>query len=39
VLGLGPFYLFVLKDRLPVRLMRAGLDPWLSVMSTNVAIG
>ena len=38
LLGLGPFYLFVLKHRLPVRLMRAGRDPWLSVMSTNLAI-
>jgi omega-6 fatty acid desaturase (delta-12 desaturase) len=38
VLGLGPFYLFVLKHRLPVRLMRAGKDPWLSVMTTNLAI-
>ena len=38
VLGLGPFYLFVLQHRLPVRLMRAGREPWLSVMSTNLAI-
>ena len=38
VLGVGPFYLFVLKHRLPVRLMNAGRDPWISVMSTNLAI-
>ena len=38
VLGLAPCYLFVLKHRLPVRLMRAGWEPWLSVMSTNLAI-
>ena len=38
VLGLGPFYLFVLQHRLPVQLMRAGWDPWFSVMSTNLAI-
>jgi omega-6 fatty acid desaturase (delta-12 desaturase) len=38
LLGLGPFYLFVLKHRLPVRLMRAGREPWLSTMSTNLAI-
>jgi acyl-lipid omega-6 desaturase (Delta-12 desaturase) len=38
VLGLGPFYLFVLKHRLPVCLMRAGWAPWLSTMSTNLAI-
>ena len=38
LLGLGPFYLFVLQHRLPVRLMRAGRAPWLSTMSTNLAI-
>jgi acyl-lipid omega-6 desaturase (Delta-12 desaturase) len=38
VLGVGPLYLFVLKHRLPVRLMRAGKGPWLSVMTTNLAI-
>jgi omega-6 fatty acid desaturase (delta-12 desaturase) len=38
VLGVGPFYLFVLKHRLPVQLMRAGREPWLSVMTTNLAI-
>ena len=38
VLGVGPFYLFVLQHRLPVRLMRGGRAPWLSVMSTNLAI-
>jgi acyl-lipid omega-6 desaturase (Delta-12 desaturase) len=38
VLGVGPFYLFVLQHRLPVRLMRGGRAPWVSVMSTNLAI-
>jgi omega-6 fatty acid desaturase (delta-12 desaturase) len=38
VLGLGPFYLFVLKHRLPVSLMRGGRAPWLSTMATNLAI-
>jgi omega-6 fatty acid desaturase (delta-12 desaturase) len=38
LLGLGPFYLFVLKHRLPAQLMRAGWAPWLSVMTTNLAI-
>jgi omega-6 fatty acid desaturase (delta-12 desaturase) len=38
MLGVAPFYLFVLKHRLPVRLMAAGRQPWLSVMSTNLAI-
>ena len=36
--GLGPLFLFVLKHRLPLRLMRAGKEPWLSVMTTNLAI-
>jgi omega-6 fatty acid desaturase (delta-12 desaturase) len=38
LLGLGPVYLFVLKHRLPVGLMRSGKDAWLSVMGTNLAI-
>jgi len=36
--GLGPAYLFVLRHRLPFGLMRAGWQPWLSTMGTNVAI-
>lgn len=36
--GLGPTYLFLLQHRLPVGLMRRGRAPWISVMSTNVAI-
>jgi acyl-lipid omega-6 desaturase (Delta-12 desaturase) len=36
--GVGPAYLFFLQHRLPVRLMRAGWQPWLSTMATNVAI-
>ena len=36
--GLGPLFLFVLKHRLPLRLMRAGKEPWLSVMTTNLVI-
>jgi acyl-lipid omega-6 desaturase (Delta-12 desaturase) len=38
LLGLGPLYLFVLKHRLPIGLMRSGKDAWLSVMGTNLAI-
>ncbi len=38
LLGLGPFYLFVLKYRLPVGLMRRGKGPWISTMATNLAI-
>jgi omega-6 fatty acid desaturase (delta-12 desaturase) len=36
--GLGPAYLFIVQHRLPVGLMRAGWQPWLSAMATNVAI-
>ena len=36
--GIGPAYLFLLQHRLPVGLMRAGLIPWLSTMTTNAAI-
>ncbi|WP_428981071.1 fatty acid desaturase [Lichenibacterium dinghuense] len=35
--GLGPTYLFLLRHRLPVGLMRAGWRPWLSTMGTNAA--
>jgi omega-6 fatty acid desaturase (delta-12 desaturase) len=38
LLGLGPLYLFVLKYRLPVGLMREGKGVWISAMSTNLAI-
>lgn len=33
--GLGPAYLFLLDQRLPVGAMRAGAMPWLSTMGTN----
>jgi len=36
--GVGPVYLFLLQQRLPVGLMRAGWQPWLSAMATNAAI-
>jgi acyl-lipid omega-6 desaturase (Delta-12 desaturase) len=36
--GLGPAYLFVLRHRLPVGMMRGGWQPWLSTMATDVAI-
>jgi omega-6 fatty acid desaturase (delta-12 desaturase) len=35
---LGPAFLFIVQHRLPVGLMRAGWQPWLSAMATNVAI-
>ncbi|MFX5602859.1 hypothetical protein ABTD90_20140, partial [Acinetobacter baumannii] len=36
--GVGPSYLFILKHRLPLGMMRAGWKPWLSTMGTNAAI-
>ena len=38
LLALGPAFLFVLKYRLPVGLMREGKKIWTSVMLTNLAI-
>lgn len=34
----GPAYLFVLQNRLPVGNMRAGWQPWISTMATNAGI-
>jgi omega-6 fatty acid desaturase (delta-12 desaturase) len=36
--GLGPAYLFLLRQRLPFGLMREGWGPWASTMLTNLAI-
>ena len=36
--GLGPAYLFILQQRLPVGAMRGGVLPWASAMGTNAAI-
>jgi omega-6 fatty acid desaturase (delta-12 desaturase) len=36
--GVGPAYLFFLRHRLPIGLMRGGWRPWLSTMATNAAI-
>ena len=36
--GIGPAYLFVLRHRLPIGLMRGGWRPWLSTMATNFSI-
>jgi omega-6 fatty acid desaturase (delta-12 desaturase) len=36
--GFGPAYLFILQQRLPVGLFRGGWQPWLSTMTTNLAI-
>jgi omega-6 fatty acid desaturase (delta-12 desaturase) len=37
--GVGPAYLFLVQHRLPVGMMRASWQPWLSTMATNAAIG
>ena len=36
--GLGPAYLFLVQQRLPIGFMRAGWRPWFSAMATNFAI-
>jgi omega-6 fatty acid desaturase (delta-12 desaturase) len=36
--GLGPAYVFLVRNRLPLGLMRAGWAPWTSTMITNAAI-
>jgi omega-6 fatty acid desaturase (delta-12 desaturase) len=36
--GVGPAYLFILRHRLPVGLMRSNWQFWLSTMATNFAI-
>jgi omega-6 fatty acid desaturase (delta-12 desaturase) len=36
--GLGPIYLFVLQNRIPLGFMNAGIGYWTSAMGTNLAI-
>jgi omega-6 fatty acid desaturase (delta-12 desaturase) len=36
--GFGPIWLFVCQYRLPIGLMRAGVQPWASTIATNLAI-
>ncbi len=36
--GLGPFFVFVLQNRVPTGLMTRGSMPWISTMSTNLGI-
>jgi omega-6 fatty acid desaturase (delta-12 desaturase) len=36
--GIGPAYLFLLQQRIPVGLMRGGWQPWASTMGTNFTI-
>jgi omega-6 fatty acid desaturase (delta-12 desaturase) len=36
--GLGPSYVFLLRQRLPIGLLRGGWRPWISTQATNAAI-
>jgi omega-6 fatty acid desaturase (delta-12 desaturase) len=36
--GLGPAYLFLLRHRLPIGMMRNGWRPWVSTLGTNASI-
>ena len=36
--GVGPAYVFLFENRLPIGFMRKGSMPWLSTMSTNAGI-
>ena len=36
--GVGPAYLFLIQHRLPVGLMRAGWQYWMSAIATNIGI-
>lgn len=36
--GFGPAWLFVCQYRLPIGLMRAGAQPWVSTLATNLGI-
>jgi len=36
--GIGPAYLFLVRNRLPVGMMRSGWQPWLSTTGTNGGI-
>ncbi|WP_051333974.1 fatty acid desaturase [Mesorhizobium sp. WSM3224] len=36
--GIGPIWLFLIKQRLPFGMMRSGAEPWVSTMATNLAI-
>jgi omega-6 fatty acid desaturase (delta-12 desaturase) len=36
--GIGPIYVFLLENRLPIGLIRKGSTPWVSTMTTNLAV-
>lgn len=35
--GIGPAYLFILRHRLPIGLMKEGAEYWISALATNLA--
>lgn len=37
--ALGPAYLFLLQNRVPIGFVREGWVPWISTIATNLAIG
>ncbi|MFM7378196.1 MAG: fatty acid desaturase [Erythrobacter sp.] len=37
MLGVGPAYLFLLRHRLPIGLMKEGVQYWVSALATNLA--
>ena len=36
--GVGPAWIFLIKQRLPFGMMRSGTGPWVSTMATNLVI-
>lgn len=36
--GIGPIYVFLLQSRLPLGFVRKGWAPWVSTMTTNLAV-
>jgi omega-6 fatty acid desaturase (delta-12 desaturase) len=38
IFGVGPAFLFIFQQRLPIGMMRSGWIPWLSTMGTNIAV-
>ncbi|WOC15848.1 fatty acid desaturase [Pseudochrobactrum sp. MP213Fo] len=36
--GIGPAWIFLIKQRLPFGMMRSGAQPWISTMATNIAV-
>lgn len=36
--GIGPIWVFGIKQRLPFGMMRSGVSPWVSTMATNLAL-